>query len=85
MLPNTIDEVDLSVINANYALQAGLNPVVDPLAIESADGTPYPNILTVKEGNENNAAILALVEALHSDAVRDYINNTYGGGVVPLF
>lgn len=85
MLPKSIEEVDLSVINSNYALQAGFNPVKDALAIESADGTPYPNVLCVKEGRENDPAILALAAALQSDAVRDYINTTYGGAVVPLF
>ena len=85
MLPQTIEEVDLSVINSNYALQAGFNPVEDSLAIESADSTPYPNVIAVKEGNENNEAIQALVKALQSDKVRDYIEETYGGAVVALF
>ena len=85
MLPQTVEEVDLSVINSNYALQAGFNPVEDSLAIESADSTPYPNVIAVKEGNENNEAIQALVKALQSDKVRDYIEETYGGAVVALF
>lgn len=85
MLPQTVDEVDLSVINSNYALQAGFNPVQDALAIESADATPYPNVIAVKEGNEENEAIQALVKALQSDKVRDYIEETYGGAVVALF
>ena len=85
MLPQTIDEVNLSVINSNYALQAGFNPVEDSLAIESADSTPYPNVIAVKEGNEDNEAIQALVKALQSDKVRDYIEETYGGAVVALF
>lgn len=85
MLPQTVDEVDISIINSNYALEAGFNPVTDSLAIEDAEGTPYPNVLCVKAGNENNEAIKALIEALQSDAVRDYINETYGGAVVPLF
>ena len=85
MLPQTIEEVDLSVINSNYALQAGFNPVEDSLAIESADSTPYPNVIAVKEGNEDNEAIQALVKALQSDKVRDYIEETYGGAVVALF
>ena len=85
MLPQTIDEVNLSVINSNYALQAGFNPVEDSLAIESADSTPYPNVIAVKEGNENNEAVQALVKALQSDKVRDYIEETYGGAVVALF
>ena len=84
MIPNAVDEVDLSVINVNYALEAGFNPTEDALAIEDAD-SPYVNIVAVKEGNENNPAILALVDALQSDAVRDFINETYGGAVVPAF
>ncbi|MCI9121518.1 MAG: ABC transporter substrate-binding protein [Oscillibacter sp.] len=83
-IPANLDEVDIAAINSNYALGAGLNPVEDALVIEAAD-SPYVNILTVKEGNENNEAILALVEALHSDAIRDYINETFGGAVVPAF
>lgn len=84
MVPNVISEVDIAVINVNYALQAGFNPVEDALAIESAD-SPYVNILAVKEGNENNPAILALVDALQSDTVRDFINENYDGAVVPVF
>ena len=84
MIPNAVDEVDLSVINVNYVLEAGFNPTEDALAIEDAD-SPYVNIVAVKEGNENNPAVLALVEALQSDTVRDFINETYGGAVVPAF
>ena len=84
MIPNAVDEVDLSVINVNYALEAGFNPTEDALAIEDAD-SPYVNIVAVKEGNENNPAVLALVEALKSDAVRDYINETYNNNVLPIF
>ena len=84
MIPNAVDEVDLSVINVNYALEAGFNPTEDALAIEDAD-SPNVNIVAVKEGNENNPAVLALVEALQSDTVRDFINETYGGAVVPAF
>lgn len=84
MLPNVTSEVDIAVINVNYALQAGYNPVEDALAIESSD-SPYVNILAVKEGNENNEAIQALVEALQSDTVRDFINEKYAGAVVPAF
>ena len=84
MIPTAVDEVDLSVINVNYALEAGFNPTEDALAIEDAN-SPYVNIVAVKEGNENNPAVLALVEALQSDTVRDFINETYGGAVVPAF
>lgn len=84
MLPNGVDEVDLSVINCNYALEAGFNPVEDALAIESSD-SPYVNIIAVKAGSETSPAVVALVEALHSDAVRNFINRTYNGAVVPTF
>lgn len=84
MLPNTVEEVDLSVINANYALQAGFNPVDDALALEDAN-SPYVNIISVKEGSENAPAIQALVAALQSDTVRNFITETYGGAVVPAF
>ena len=88
MLPQTVEEVDLSIINSNYALQGGLNPATDTLASEDPESDAaqtYANIIAVKEGNENNEAILALVKALQSDAVREYINETYSGAVVPMF
>ncbi len=83
-VPAALDEVDIAAINSNFALGAGLNPVEDALVIEAAD-SPYVNILVVKEGNENNEAVQALVKALQSDAVKDYINATFGGAVVPAF
>ena len=88
MLPQTVEEVDLSIINSNYALQGGLNPATDALASEDPDSDAaqtYANIIAVKEGNETNEAIQALVKALQSDAVREYINETYSGAVVPMF
>lgn len=84
MVPTVLSEVDIAVINSNYALQNELNPVEDSLAIESSD-SPYVNVLVVKEGNESNEAIQALVEALHSDTVRAFIEQTYAGAVVPAF
>ena len=84
MVPNTLTEVDIAVINVNYALEAGFNPVEDALAIENAD-SPYVNILVVKEGNEGNEAVAALIEVLHSEAVRTFINEKYAGAVVPAF
>lgn len=84
MIPNVLSEVDIAVINSNYAMQAGLNPVDDSLAIESSD-SPYVNVLVVKEGNEDNAAVKALIEALHSDTIRDFISEKYDGAVVPAF
>ena len=83
-IPSIVSEVDLAVINSNYALGAGYNPVTDSLAIESSD-SPYVNVLVVKEGNEDNPAMQALVEALHSDTIRTYIEDTFDGAVVPAF
>ena len=87
-LTSSLQDVALSVINGNYALQAGLNADTDALAVEDSQGDAaqeYANVLAVKEGSEDNAAIQALVEALHSDTVREYIESTYSGAVVPLF
>lgn len=88
MLPQIIEEVNLSVINSNFAMQGGLNPAKDALVTEdvkSESAQTYANIIAVKEGNEKNKAVLALVEALRSDAVREFINKTYSGAVVPMF
>ena len=83
-LPSSLPDLDLAVINSNYALGADLNPTTDALAIESSD-SPYVNVLVVKEGNENNEAIQALVEALHSDTIREFIETEFAGAVVPAF
>ena len=82
------DSVALAVINGNYALNAGLNAGTDAIATEdpnSVSATPYANILVVKEGNEKTAKTEALKKALLSDEVRNYINETYSGAVVPIF
>lgn len=87
LLPTTLQDVDIAVINGNYAIDAGLN-IADALAIESAEGeaaTAYANVLTVKEGRENDEGIQALLAALESDEVRAFIEETYAGAVVPLF
>jgi len=86
-LPRSLDSLDLAVINGNFAIQAGLS-MEDALAIESAEGTAgtaYVNVLTVKEGREDDAAIKALAEALQSQEVKDFIAENYGGAVVAVF
>ena len=86
-LPVRLADVDMAVINGNYAIDAGLK-VADALAVEAADGeaaTAYVNVLAVKEGRESDPAIQALVEALQSQEVKDYIDTTYEGAVVPVF
>ena len=80
-LPNVLQDVDFAVINSNYAINAGLNPVKDSLLIEGSYSA-YANILAVKEGRENDPAIRALVAALESKAVAEFIAQKYGGAVV---
>ena len=81
LVPEIKQDVDYAIINNNYALQAGLNPVTDSLLIESAD-SPYVNVVSVKEGNENSDEAKALAAALQSQKVVDFINNTYAGAAV---
>ena len=83
MIPNIKGDVDYAIINNNFALDAGLNPVKDSLLIESAD-SPYANVLCVKAGNENTDATKALVAALTSQKVAEYITTTYGGSAVSV-
>ena len=86
-LPRTLQDVDMAVINGNFAIDAGLK-VSEAVAVEAADGAAaeaYVNVLTVKEGNENNEGIQALVKALQSEEVKAFIEETYEGAVVPLF
>ncbi len=86
-LPVRLADVDMAVINGNYAIDAGLK-VADALAVESADGeaaTAYANVLAVKEGKESDPAIQALVKALQSDEVKAFMEETYAGAVVPVF
>ena len=88
MLPQTASEVDLSVINSNFAMEGGMNPATDSLASEDADSEAaqtFANIIAVKEGHENAPAIQALVKALQSDKVKEYIEKTYSGAVVAVF
>ena len=87
LLTETLQDVDLAVINGNYAIGAGLK-VADALAVESAEGlgaSTFANIVAVKEGNEDNAAVKALVAALQSDTVKQFIEDTYAGAVVAVF
>ncbi len=82
-----IDEVSYAVLNGNYALEAGLNAGTDALAVETADSDAiqqYVNIIAVKEGNEDEPKIQALVEVLKSDEIREFIEKEYSGAVVPF-
>ena len=82
-IPNVLKDVDYAVINSNYAIEAGLNPVKDSLAIENS-ASEYVNILAVKEGNENTDSIKALKAALQSKKVADFISEKYAGAVVSV-
>ena len=86
-VPRVKDEVAYVVLNGNYALDAGFSVAKDSLAYEKSDSDAaktYVNVIAVKEGNENPEKIQALVSALKSDAIRQYINDTYDGAVVPF-
>ena len=82
-LPNLLPDVDYAVINSNYAINAGLNPVNDSLLIEGS-ASAYANILTVKEGNETSPKALALKAALESKQVADFITEKYAGSVISV-
>ncbi|QTN42386.1 MetQ/NlpA family ABC transporter substrate-binding protein [Marinobacter salsuginis] len=83
-LPRILNQVDLALINTNYALEAGLNPSEDALVIEGSE-SPYVNILVARPDNKDSEAMQKLAEALKSDAVRDFIMEKYEGAVVPAF
>lgn len=86
-VPRVKDEVAFVVLNGNYALDAGFSVAKDSLAYEKSDSDAaktYVNVIAVKEGNENSEKIQALVAALKSDTLRQYINDTYDGAVVPF-
>ena len=82
-LPNVLKDVDYAVINSNYAIEANLNPTKDALGIEGSSSA-YSNILAVKEGYENSDIIKALVAALESQQVTDFIASEYNGAVVSV-
>lgn len=84
-VPKAIQDVDIAVINGNYALEAGLT---EPLVNEASDSLAaetYGNIIAVREGEENSAKTKALVDAILTDNVKEYIEKTYSGAVLPVF
>ena len=84
LLPRVLDQVDLDIINTNYALEAGLNPATDALIIEGAD-SPYVNFLVARPDNKDSAAIQKLAKALTSPEVKAFIEQKYKGAVLPAF
>lgn len=84
VLPRTLSETDISVINTNYALEADLDPTKDALVMEEKD-SPYANILVVKEENLNDETVQKLAKALNSEKVKNFLTEKYGGAIVPSF
>jgi len=87
-IPRALQDVDLAVINGNFAMQAGLNVKEDALAFEDPDSPAaqtYKNVIVVRKGDEANPAVTILLEVLHSEEVRNFIEEKYNGAVVPIF
>ena len=83
-VPRTLDDVDAAIINSNFAMQVPLDPTKDALFIEDST-SPYVNIIAVREGDESRPEIQALIKVLHSDEIKNFINEKYKGAVVPAF
>ncbi|CAG8868971.1 Membrane lipoprotein TpN32 [Pseudomonas fluorescens] len=83
-IPRVLTQVDLALINTNYALEAKLNPEKDALVIEGSD-SPYVNILVARPDNKDSDAMKKLAAALHSPEVKQFINEKYKGAVIPAF
>ncbi len=83
-VPRTLDDVDAAVVNSNYAIGVGLNPVTDSIYLENKD-SPYAVVVACRRGDENSAAVQVLVKALTSPKVKEFMETTYKGGVVPVF
>ncbi|RBY84584.1 MetQ/NlpA family ABC transporter substrate-binding protein [Blastococcus sp. TF02A-30] len=84
-LPRSLQDVDAAVINGNYAIDADLSPADDALVLEEAEGNPNANLLVVRTGDEDDERIQQLEELLHSEEVRQFIEDTYSGAVLPAF
>lgn len=84
-LVRSLDDTTLSVINGNYALEGGLTPSKDALALESAENNPYANVLVVKKGHESDEGIQILIKLLTSPEVKKFIEEKYNGSVIPAF
>ena len=83
-LPRTLEDVDISIINTNFAMNAQLNPTKDALFMEDKT-SPYVNIVTVREGDENRPEIQTLLKVIKSDKVKKFIEEKYKGAIVPAF
>ncbi|MEN6523852.1 MAG: MetQ/NlpA family ABC transporter substrate-binding protein [Anaerolineaceae bacterium] len=84
-LVRSLEDTTISVINGNYALQGGLTPGKDALALESGQDNPYANVLVVNQGHENDEGIQILIKLITSPEVKKFIEDTYNGSVIPAF
>lgn len=85
LLPRTLGDYAIAVINGNYALEADLSPAEDALALESGEDNPYANMLVVRTEDKDNAALKALDALLRSEDVRGFLEENYSGAVIPAF
>lgn len=83
-LPRSLPDADIAIINTNYALEAGLNPQEDAIAIEDAD-SPYANVIVVRKADEDAPWVAQLVEAYQSPEVKSFIETEYKGAVIPAW
>ncbi|MDR2129020.1 MAG: MetQ/NlpA family ABC transporter substrate-binding protein [Burkholderiaceae bacterium] len=82
-LPRSLEDLDASTVNANYALAAGLNPVRDGIAREDAKSSQYINILAVREQDKNKPWVAALIRSFHSPEVKKYVEDEFKGSLIP--
>lgn len=84
-LPRSLEDTAISVINGNYAIETGLKPATDSLALETGDDNPYANLVVVRAGEENDERITKLEKLLHSAEVKKFIEDKYQGSVLAAF
>lgn len=83
-LPRSLDDVDAAVINTNYAMEAGLHPKKDAIAIEG-EKSPYANVIAVRTADKDAPWVKTLVESYHDDSIRTFINEEFKGALIPAF
>ena len=84
-LPRSLEDTALSVINGNYAIETGLKPATDALALETGENNPYANLVVVRTGDEGDERVAKLEKLLHSGEVKKFITDKYQGSVLPAF
>ncbi|MFC7530620.1 MetQ/NlpA family ABC transporter substrate-binding protein [Actinoplanes sp. GCM10030250] len=84
-LPRSLEDTAISVINGNYAIETGLKPATDSLALESGEDNPYANLVVVRTGDEGDARVVKLEKLLHSAEVKKFIEDKYQGSVLAAF